>query len=252
MKYFQCLIVFSKLVLLFPLTNSPGLLHAQIAEKYKPYVKSDRVVSEWETLAGASVNNPTVLESSKPSRKTKLGPFVALGVTHRFSEKFALNVKGVYEVKGTRSKMHELDFTFNPPSDQYAKQEINLTYAEIIILPRYYPSKKVNAFFSMGPYFGYLLSEKVRNEVFLNGVSIVNSFSKLPSDKKNYRDMDFGITANIGYSKKLSKRLNSTIQVLYSRGFDSTNRPTAGTLVNSSLEICVGLSLLSKQLSPKL
>ena len=207
-----------------------------------------RVISEIEFMVGASLISPQV--DPAINRINKLGMMAGIGLTHQFNTRFSLNAKLSYEQKGMKSSITSLNEDSIPPANQEYIQNTTLSYATVTVLPRYRPFEKIDCYVGIGPYVGYLISNKVLKEVYINDQLVSKSGGRI-SGYSYYKKFDYGIAALLGYNVKIKKGLFGSIQFIYTLGVVDVNQPMLSKVRNSTYEMLCGITInRNKHLNP--
>lgn len=122
-------------------------------------------------------------------------------VQYNFSKNFALRMDPGFEQKG-----YNLTYTFTDPSGNILgdyKTTSRFNYITVPILFRASVGNKINYFINAGPYIGFLLSEKFKND-YDNSIT---------NNTKYYHTADIGITAGIGLAVPINERFSFSIEL---------------------------------------
>ncbi len=201
-----------------------------------------KFISEIELLVGPSLIYGSGSDLLKDLRIPKFGFRFSLGLKHKMTTKFCISTVFSYGDKGIKFKSTSEDPDYNPPAIVEVTQDIKLNYLELSIIPRYAFDYNERLYAGIGPYIGYLLSNKLTQEVYRDGMFVSQSASRLDA-KLNYKEFDFGVSLMVGSNFVFSKRSIATIQLLYCFGLVDINKPQLEKMRNSLFSLQLGLTL---------
>jgi len=208
-----------------------------------------KLVSKIEFLLGPSYIRPHGVESFNSTQDFKLGVSAGVGLIHQLSSRFDLNLKFFYEDKGYRLETVAINSDYNPPATQRSVIDITFNYATASISPRFLVDKNQHFYLSAGPYVGYLFSERIQNEIYINEVLISKTGSRGVSPYYDYKKVDVGLTTMIGYDININRRLAGTFQFLYNLGLIEVTKGTIAPMSNTTYSLLLGITINRNYLS---
>lgn len=207
-----------------------------------PVLKS-KIITRVELIGGASLIMPDGIESFNEIRTPKLGFLGGVGLRHTFTPKLDLGLNILYEDKGYRLETNSKNDDYTPPADQKNILDITFNYVTASLLVRYAVDKSNRLYFGAGPYYGFLFSEKILSEIFINGSLINKNSYKGQSPYTDYKKHDLGITSLIGYDIKLRSRLGCNVQLVYNLGLLNIALPHITAMRNTTFALHCGFYL---------
>ncbi len=202
--------------------------------------KIEKFISKIEFLVGGSIIFPYGNDEIERERVTKFGFVAGVGFLHAINSRLAINLKFRYEEKGL--KIIGYDLNAPPPGPIKFIRDYTENYVTTSLLPHYFPFKKYHLYIGVGPYLGYILSGYERIDLYQNGLVLAQSIAHRDVDKFDQR-FDVGITGLIGYDLVLSKKIRSTFQFLYNRGFTDISQFMGYPVKNNTFSLLVGFSI---------
>src|SRR5690606_7177096 len=128
--------------------------------------------------------------------QTKWAFTVGIDLAHEFNSPLELSLQIDYSRTGFKAVGHSLNTDSIPPANQKNVQDVSLNYIRATVIPSYSVGVKKHIKIGIGGYFGYLQSQKLLNEIFINGVRIVQQGSR---DDLGFLEYDAGISVQAGY-----------------------------------------------------
>jgi hypothetical protein len=226
------------LVVVVLIVHMNGQVNAQ-SDSTLYAMASRLLISEMDLMFGYGIIYPSV-ELAKENLVPKYGWTASVGFTHKFSSEFSLALRLAYENKGEKKVYKSLNEDYNPPAQQKAIRNITMNYVTAALIPRVHPFKKADIYFGAGPYLGYLVNTKLLNEVYING-QLVSKSGSHPDPDEYFGELDFGLTAMIGYNFKLTPKMAGSVQLLCNFGLVDVGK-TSG-MQNNTYAVSCGLSL---------
>ncbi|MEJ1242264.1 outer membrane beta-barrel protein [Chryseolinea sp. T2] len=207
-------------------------------EQHNDIVRKRRLVSEIEALIGIQFSKP-ITDAYRPAFKQLLGISANLGAIHNFSEHLSLSLNLQYESKGMKQEFDQLIEDGIQPVIWHIKGITNINYISGTLMPRYQPISRWPLFLGIGPYFAWVVSEKVSTDISINGVVARTGGGRpLPGDFKDY---DYGVSAMAGYNVSLKDKLQITFRATYNRGFPIYSSDQFVEYQSSSISIQAGI-----------
>lgn len=224
-----------------------------------------KFINKIEVFAGPSLNfnygNKFIEnyedESVENMRKTKVGYVFGVGAYHPLKDWLDLNLRIIYEQKGTNSQMNTHDLKIDT---NYKYQYLTLTISPMIFIGK---SKKFAL--SVGGYYGIILSAKGSVDVLdtQNQATFFSNFygrqiRELRTDGstssitfapglKSFEGNEFGLVFSFGYSIKINSTNQLMIQLQDNLGLTSINKQldviVNPTERNHSVSLLIGYSL---------
>ena len=199
-----------------------------------------RVISRFEFLLGGNFIYATGPEYFREMRVGKLGFRSTLGLMHDVNERFELDLKLSYEVKGLKFRVYSENPGPSPMNEHVS--DVTLNYGTASFMGRWsvLPGRKLQV--GLGPYFGYLINMKLMQKNYYNNV-LVSRYSNRPDPNISYNEFDSGISIMTASNFLLTNGKSLTVQLLYSRGLIDINKPTIDRLRNNVFSLVMGYSI---------
>lgn len=118
---------------------------------------------------------------------------------------FALRTNIAYERKGSIIKYEASDINGNPIDGDFFASS-NFDYATIPLLFRFRFGDRINYFINSGPYFGYLIQQVYKN----------NLFSTTPQSVEGtflHKKIDLGYTIGLGFSLPVNSKFGVSLEL---------------------------------------
>jgi hypothetical protein len=193
-----------------------------------------KFISEVDGFVGPSISWCGHVENQVPYYSYVFG----FGISHRIGHRFEINPRVSAERKG--SKTEYVSSIFGTPSKFV--QGTKLDYLTATILLKCYLGKRQNFYGGLGGYFSDARKMKTYTEQYtLEGDLISNYYA----DIVDYKDYDFGLSANFGFKKQIKGKLGFNAQLLANAGLmdlylDSFNN--AESTRNYHIALIVGIT----------
>ena len=142
-------------------SNSEELINNAEPNNHHP----KKLISKIEFLVGPSIIYPIGDTELENLRVSKFGFAVNVGIIHVINSRLDINLKFGYESKGYKLIVSGFDKSYNPPAPSKGTFDITLNYLTVSVLPEYSIFKRKKFFIGIGPYFGYLATEKTSEEL---------------------------------------------------------------------------------------
>ena len=210
----------------------------QVSENFQDQYKG-RFISDIELLIGTGLIYGSGSELLKDLRVPNFGLRTSLGLVHKATDNFHFAVFLSYADKGIKFKSYSED-PLTPPAIVKINQDILLKYLEFAVVPRYSFGNTRRLHAGVGPYFGYLVSNKLSQEVYRDEILVSRSASRLDPDL-NYKNTDLGVLLTVGSSFAISDKLAATAQFHYALGLVDINKPQLDKMRNNVFSLQIGL-----------
>lgn len=134
------------------------------------------------------MNFSTLRGSDIEDAEGKIGFHIGAFGKYQISEKFYLQAEVLYSQSGAKGSEKENGVNY--------ENSFNFSYINVPIMAKYYFTEGFSA--EAGPYFGFLVSSKMKEEANVDGVKV-----KAETDIKKYTEgLDFGLGFGIAYDLK--------------------------------------------------
>lgn len=229
----RCCLVF---ILLFPFGG-----HAQ---ENQPVKLSDakypkKVISQINLLTGPNLIYPK--KQYLEDRAIKIGLVINVELNHEINKWLEVSIRGGYENKGLKSRSTQTNPDFPPPSKQEIIKDNTLNYLTFYLLPKVKLTRTRKFYAGLGPYFGYLISKRQKEEIFINDNLFLKRGSR-PDPYVSNKKYDFGLTTAVGCRFNLFNRA-SGIEFQYNLGFYNTSQPTILEFRNQTAAFLLSIPL---------
>jgi len=196
-----------------------------------------RIITRVDLMGGVNLILPNGTESFNNIRTPKWGVLGGIGLQHAFSPRLQVGLKILYEDKGYKLETNSKNDDYTPPADQKGIINITFNYVTASLLMRYTIDKRNRFYVGAGPYYGYLFSEKILTELYINGSLVNKSTYKGQSPYSDYEKHDIGITALVGYDIKLKSRLGCNVELLCNPGLVNVALPPIASMKNMTYAV---------------
>lgn len=156
---------------------------------------------------------------------------------YNFPKYFSIRTNLFFERKGCLSKGTYLDNNGN--SLGTFRSQLDMDYLTLPILFRAGFGKKVKIFFNAGPYFSYLNKTTLKYK----GPNVSGTF--VLDLTPNYKRIDIGLAAGIGFSMPLTKILALSFEIRNNLGLYNTSKLPVygnGSINTNSTNLLIGLA----------
>lgn len=207
------------------------------AENYQ----TKRIVSSIEFSIGTSLKLATGASYLKHIRVPKFGFATRLGLTHELNSRTHLSLDVSYIQKGLKFRVYSNDGS-TPPKSIKVVNDNTLNYLELAFIPRYRLVRSGQLYCGLGPYVGYLINSRFRQQYSENG-KLIYSTGSIINNNDNYKDFDAGASIVVGSNLYINKKIEMIIRFNYSIGLVEINEPAIDIVKNNSFSLQIGLSL---------
>ena len=163
---------------------------------------------------------------------------ISTGLTFEYIIYKNISIKSglAYERKGSKSSIFIMDET--EPILENQDIRLNFDYLTLPILVSVATKGKTTLYVNAGPYFGFLLSQKIK-------YSAVGSYPEMTVDNLDYsRRMDFGLSIGLGLNIHLTKKLLLDLGLRETWGLLNTSKTEViddGSIKTNSFGLLLGL-----------
>jgi hypothetical protein len=192
---------------------------------------SKTILSRFEFVAGPSFSRNT---GYLPDYDSKAGYSFGLGYHQTLSKSFSVNLRSLYEAKGSAATYNYSLSDGNGITDIDEKYTTKFKFLTFYVLPTLYLGRKKNIHVSAGGYYSFLhkLSVTRHSTRADNGAFI----SEYENTDKNYfaPQYDGGVSFQIGYSFKVSDKTQLMLQAFSNRGVVDLHNNGIGSQRNNT------------------
>jgi hypothetical protein len=201
-------------------------------------------LGKFELVAGPSFSQNTGYLGNDNYQSLN-GGAIGLGYYIPVGKSFSINLRGLYERKGSVAIMrYGLGDQNGITTNINAEVTSRFTYLTGYVIPTFHFGQKKNIHIGAGGYYSYLYSLHVNfyNTRMDNGEFI----SESNYDQKSYYqpDYDAGVTFQLGYSFTLFDQVKLTTQAFSNRGLKDLYNGSIGSQRNNTFGLLVSLRLL--------
>jgi hypothetical protein len=232
-----CVLVISCLMFLASFFTSQAQQNLNTEEVPPSYPK--KIISNINLIVGVNLIYPQI--KYMENRDLKIGYCAGVGLVHEINSTLDINLKIAYENKGYKSTTFSPNTDYTPPAMQEFMQNVTLNYLTASLYPKVKISPTRRIFFGVGPYFGRLLSTRLKSELYINGVPI-QKYGTRPDPFVSNTKYDFGITSLIGYDFFIFKK-KMMIEIHYCMGIKNISQPTISEFRNQTISFLLSAGL---------
>jgi hypothetical protein len=200
------------------------------------------VLRKFELVGGPSFSRNTGYLGND-NYKSVTGGAIGIGYYIPAGKSFSLNLRGLYERKGSVAISRYGLNDGNGTTNIHAEVTSKFVYLTGYLVPTFHFGKNKNIHIGAGGYYSYLYSLHVSfyNTNLDNGDFI----SESNYDQKSYYqpDYDAGVTFQLGYSFNLFDQIKLTTQAFSNRGVKDIHNGSIGSQRNNTFGVLVSARL---------
>ena len=202
---------------------------------------TNKILSRLELVAGPSLSKNSGYLSDYDN---KLGYSFGVGYYQNFSKSFSLNVRSLYEMKGSSATysygLRKMDGTTTEMTDRYTTQ---FNYLTFYLLPTFRLGPQKNIYISAGGYYSFL--QKLSVNRYSTNRNTGEFISEYTNTDKNYFDpgFDAGVSFLIGYSFKINNKSQLMLQAFSNLGLVDLYNPAFGSQRNNTFGLLLSLRI---------
>jgi hypothetical protein len=199
-----------------------------------------RSMDEIEILAGPSLVTLRGGERLERGREAKVGYLFGLGMRHQINDKVSIGGKLLFDHKGMKQS-YTVQYLDNNGIEQFGKYQgnQNFNFLTIPVLSRFLIGSKKSFFAEAGGFVSYLLQEKTS----FNNPN--NGFIYTTTNTHNYKPIDAGLSAGMGFIAPMSGKFRLSMQFLVNAGMVNINNvgpfPSPTDAKTLSLAFSIGM-----------
>jgi hypothetical protein len=202
---------------------------------------SKKIIGRFELVAGPSFSRNN---GYLPEYGSKIGYSFGLGYYQAISKSFSINLRSLYEVKGSAAKYsYYRSDASNDGIDIDEKYTTKFKFLTFYVLPTLQLGRNKNIHVSAGGYYSFLhkLSVTRHSTRGDNGAFI----SEDEHTDKNYfaPQYDGGVSFQIGYSFKVSDKTQLMLQAFTNRGLVDLHNNAIGSQRNNTFGMQLSLRM---------
>ncbi len=206
------------------------------AQKASP----DKILNRFELVAGPSFSKNSGYLSDYDS---KAGYSFGVGYYQPFSKSFSLNIRSLYEQKGSAATYSYGLTDTNGTVEMTDKYTTKFNYLSFYALPTLQLGRNKNIYLSAGGYYSFL--QKLSVNTYSTNRDTGEFISENTSTDKNYFDPSFdaGVSFLIGYSFKVSDKNQLMLQGFGNRGLVDLYNGNMGSQRNNTFGLLLSLRI---------
>lgn len=233
---------FFLLLLYVSLTTAYAQDQRESLEMQKSLAARKRFIHNVELLLGGGTAFSRGDEFYKETGVFKPGFSINVGLVHKFNSRVHLNPIIAYQSKGNKSIFYSVDSGYPPPGNLKSISDVTTNYATVTLFAKYSFLQSENLFIGIGPYFGYLLREKIVSKLYLNGSLFTMSGTRLDPGS-NYKRYDIGLAMTTGINIRSKRKPKAKVQIIYEKGMMDINPPMITQIRNNTISILLGITV---------
>lgn len=198
----------------------------------------DQFRTKYEVSIGGILNK---MQSDDPNYERflgkKYGVIVQLGLSQYLADRFDLNFSISYSNKGYKRSSVRLDTTLQVREIMKVQVQ-TLNYISSLLLLKCFIDKAHRFGLSIGPYFGILVSDKLYDREYINGVlGYTQSYHNV-----GYERLDFGLSTELSWQVGSLAGKNLVLKLRWDRGLHNIG-PGSGAMYNQIFAFQGGIVL---------
>ena len=180
-----------------------------------PELENHKIISGYELTAGVGLlKSGTYYQDNKK----KIGYSFGGGVFHKFSKTFELKVRGLYELKGSKTENRASFTKYGVTTDVTQLLSTNLRYATIAVMPTFHLLNNKKLLVGVGGFYSIMTSIKILEDRTDNATGITTFIDHSGGNTSYMRGQrDYGMSGYAGYMIKLSKEIDLSLMLHYNK-----------------------------------
>ena len=201
---------------------------------------SNKVINRFEFVAGPSFSMNTGYLGNYDS---KIGYSLGIGYYIKLSNSFSLNLRTLYELKGSAAKHSYGLHDDNGMVDIDETTTTKLNYMTFYLLPTFQLGRNKNIYINAGGYFS--VPRRINVNTYRTRSDTGELISNDTNSDINYFDpgYDAGVSFQIGYAFKVSDKFQLMVQAFSNRGLIDLYNPSIGSQRNNTFGLTLSLRM---------
>lgn len=199
---------------------------------------SNSILNRFELVAGPSFSKNTGYLGDYDS---KAGYSIGIGYYQKLSKSFSVNLRSLYEMKGSSATYSYGLATNNGSVDIDDQYTTKFKYLTLYVLPTLQLGRNNQIHISAGAYYSFL--QKLFVSYYRTDTGTGAFVSESTYTEKNYFDpkYDAGVSFQVGYSFALNDKIQLMLQAYSNRGLVDLYNPTAGSQRNNTFGLMLSI-----------